>query len=137
MSALRPKPADYIIISLMFLCGMVGFWNHFRQPVYANRHYAAIYLENRLVAELSFSDRDAFQYSFPFGEAGEHTAVLEVEGGRLRMLPLDKEICPEGICSHTGWISRSHESIVCLPNRILVTFIDSPPDAHGLDVETY
>lgn len=46
---------------------------------------------------------------------------IEVKNGRVRMLEMDKEVCPEGICSDTGWIENSYESIVCLPNRIIVT----------------
>ncbi len=40
---------------------------------------------------------------------------------RVRMIEMDREICPEAICSETGWIDNSYQSIVCLPNRIIVT----------------
>lgn len=31
-----------------------------------------------------------------------------------------KDICPEGICSKTGWIKNEYEIIVCMPNGISV-----------------
>lgn len=137
MTVLRPKPADLIIIGLLLLCGLGGFWNNLRQPLHPDQRYAAVYLDNRLVAELSFSVEDAFTYAFTFGPNGAHTAVVEVSGGRLRMLPLGKELCPKGICSHAGWISRPYESIVCLPNRILVVFTASPDTGQDFDLITH
>jgi len=34
---------------------------------------------------------------------------------------MNKEICPNAICSDTGWIDKGYQSIVCLPNNIVVT----------------
>ena len=137
MSGLRLKTADWIIIGLLLLCGLGGLRYNLNRPLHSEQRYAAVYLDNRLVAELSFSTGDAFTYTFPFGEKGEHTAVLEVKAGRLRLLPLDKELCPRGICAHTGWISRPYESIVCLPNRIQIVFTASPDLANEPDLMTY
>jgi len=36
-------------------------------------------------------------------------------------LPMDRIICPRGICSETGWIEDSMKAIVCLPNRLVVS----------------
>jgi len=53
----------------------------------------------------------------------------------VRLLPIKKELCPRGICAHTGWISRNFQSIVCIPNRIVVSFSDKKLD--GVDGVTY
>jgi hypothetical protein len=58
-------------------------------------------------------------YDFKFGS---NTGYIEVKNGEVRMLEMDKKTCPEGICSKTGWIKERHQSIVCLPNKIVVTF---------------
>ncbi|MEW6621953.1 MAG: NusG domain II-containing protein [Bacillota bacterium] len=50
-----------------------------------------------------------------------HTATLVINDGRVRILTLPEEICPRGICSHTGWIKSPGEIIVCLPNRIVIS----------------
>lgn len=36
------------------------------------------------------------------------------------MLEMDKKICPNAICSYDGWIDKGYQSIVCLPNNIVV-----------------
>lgn len=45
---------------------------------------------------------------------------IEVKEKNVRMLPMDKNICPEGICSKTGWIDSNPKTIVCMPNRLVV-----------------
>lgn len=39
------------------------------------------------------------------------------------MLPISKELCPQGICSHVGWIEHPGDAIVCLPNRLVLTIV--------------
>jgi len=47
-------------------------------------------------------------------------ATIKIKNGRARVLPLPKDICPEGICSSTGWIEKPGETIICLPNKMVV-----------------
>ncbi len=47
------------------------------------------------------------------------------------MEEMDLKICPEKVCSETGWISKSYETIVCLPNRIAVNI----ENREAVDVE--
>lgn len=137
MGKLRLTVADYMIMGALLLAGIAGLWLNLQQGSQSPQKYLTIYVENRTVAELSFAPEDSFNYSFPFDE-GRHRAELEIEGGRVRMLPLPQELCPRGICSHTGWISRSCESIVCLPNRIMIVFSRVPPEGEeGVDSVTF
>lgn len=58
-------------------------------------------------------------YDFEFdGEIG----YIEVKEKKVRMLPMDKTICPQAICSNTGWIDGNPKTIVCMPNQIIVSF---------------
>jgi len=137
MERLRLTVADYLIMVLLLLAGSVGIWINLQRGGLSEQKYLTIYVENEAVAELSFAPEDNFNYSFPFDE-GRHRAILEIDGGRVRMLPLPAELCPRGICSHTGWITRSYESIVCLPNRILVVFTEVPSgEEDGVDSITF
>jgi hypothetical protein len=85
--------------------------------------------------ELSINGGTQQRISFPFGDHSEHIATIEISGGKVRMLPLDEELCPRGICSHTGWISRNYQSIVCVPNSIIIAFSDKKIE--GVDGVTY
>jgi len=39
--------------------------------------------------------------------------------------------CPDKLCVRSGWISRPKESIVCLPNRVVIEIksVEGGPDA--------
>ena len=58
-------------------------------------------------------------YDFKFDEG---IGQIEVNDKKVRMLPMDKNICSEAICSDTGWIESKPETIICLPNQLIATF---------------
>lgn len=138
MDKLKIKFTDYIVITVILIWGAAGFWFNLQQVSAAERKYATIYVENSQVAELSLAPGETYSYSFPFGNESEHTAYIEIEDSKVRMLPMGEELCPNAICSHTGWIEYEYESIVCLPNRIIIVFSDIPGGTDdGIDGVTF
>jgi hypothetical protein len=119
------KAADFFIIGLIIILGLTGFWLNWQEASAAERKYATIYLQNKAVTELSLAPGEQFTYTLFFGENNQHEAFIEVDNGRIRMLPLSEDLCPRAVCSHTGWIEQSYESIVCLPNQIMIVFSDT------------
>lgn len=63
-----------------------------------------------------FSESITYQIDF-----NNNIGYIEVKDGKVRMLEMSKDICPNSICSDTGWIDKIYQSIVCLPNNIIVT----------------
>ena len=126
---------DKLFIALILVFSAAGFLFNFSLDAEAEQKYITVHVNNELVMELSFNDNTEQRVFFSFGDNKEHTATLEISRGMLRMLPLDEELCPHGICSHTGWISRNYQSIVCVPNRIIVAFNDKKLE--GVDGVTY
>ena len=60
-----------------------------------------------------------------------YTLTVTAEDGGLRVSEAD---CPTQDCVHTGTISRSGESIVCLPARIIIQLTGGQADPGGVDV---
>ncbi|WP_238903378.1 NusG domain II-containing protein [Clostridium sp. YIM B02506] len=60
---------------------------------------------------------------------------IEVKDSKVRMLEMSKEICPNSICSDIGWIDNTYQSIVCLPNNIIVTIEGVEEDT--IDAQTF
>jgi hypothetical protein len=54
-------------------------------------------------------------------------SYLEISGGSVHMVD---SACPDKLCVKTGWISSPGESIVCLPNRVVIEVVsgDGGPD---------
>lgn len=48
--------------------------------------------------------------------------VIEIRDGGVRMIRAD---CPDQICVHTGRITETGQSIVCVPHRVVVTIRNS------------
>ena len=52
---------------------------------------------------------------------GETKNVVAVEDGEAYMAEAS---CPDQLCVHQGHIAGRSQSIVCLPNRVIVTVVD-------------
>lgn len=57
--------------------------------------------------------------------------TVQISGGHVKMLEAD---CPDKLCVHTGQISRSGQTIVCLPNKVVVSISGEKND---VDVQTH
>ena len=70
------------------------------------------------------ADEDADELAV---EGYQGDSYLEVRDGRVRMVD---SACPDKLCVKTGWISSPGESIVCLPNRVVIEIVsgDGGPD---------
>ena len=55
--------------------------------------------------------------------------VVEIDNKRVRMLEAD---CPDGLCVRQGWVSSGLVPVVCLPNRVVITFEGNSNDT-GVD----
>ncbi len=67
-----------------------------------------VYQENVKIKEMDIMKDQVFQT--------DHVTI-EVKNGSVRVLHSD---CPHKICVHTGRINSSAQTIVCIPNRILI-----------------
>ena len=49
------------------------------------------------------------------------TNTVQIENGKVKMAAAN---CPDQICVHQKAISRNGESIICLPNKIVLKIVD-------------
>lgn len=49
---------------------------------------------------------------------GEHKNVIEIKGGKVYMITAS---CPDQLCVNQNAISYDKQSIICLPNKVVVT----------------
>lgn len=110
---------DKLLIFLIILFSFSSIFNITRSTIKPMEKEVNVQYEGKVVANIPFNtEKQSKTYDFKFGE---NKGTIEVKEGKVRMLPMDKDICPNGICSDTGWIKNSYQSIVCLPNKIIVT----------------
>lgn len=115
-----------VAIALFVLLVAGVAWAFLYLPTRSARELVAVVrVDNKVVAKLPVSSPELSvkPVKVPRGEA-----LIEYGQGKVRVLPLPPEVCPRGICWRTGWISRSGQVIVCLPNRMTVTLEGGTPE---------
>lgn len=124
---------DKIIIVSVLLIGISGMFLLSLPEVDKNMKYVVISANGKEVEKILVPQNDRnkiVEFAFEGG-----VGSIEINEGAVRMLEMDRDICPEGICSDTGWITRKHQTIICLPNKIAVSFEGQSDD--GLDGISY
>lgn len=110
---------DKIIIIFLLLLSILPVGILFLTKSDSQSNTIIIKVNNRLKKSIPLKNQEKSQiYEFNFNK---NIGYIEVKDGKVRMLEMSKEICPDAICSDTGWIDKSYQSIVCLPNKIIVT----------------
>ena len=87
---------------------------------------AVLSLDGEPVVQIAASDLnnqgiiefDAYGYSYR----------IEYDQGRIRFAKAD---CPDQICVHTGWISRSGELAACVPGHLVLRIRSDEVEAPG------
>lgn len=80
---------------------------------------AEIYLDGQLIYRLPLDTPTELEVS------GDYRNTVTVRDGKIGITASD---CPGEDCVHSGWISSSGRSIVCLPNRLEIRVVSAPGD---------
>lgn len=73
-----------------------------------------IQIDGKVVETLDLQKERAFKIN-----GGTNT--VQIENGKVKMAAAN---CPDQICVHQKAISRNGESIICLPNKIVLKIVD-------------
>ncbi len=74
--------------------------------------YAYVYYENDLIKEIDLNINNTYVVNGYNGEV-----IIEVNNKQIRV---NEENSPYNICSNQGYISKSNQQIICLPNKIVI-----------------
>ena len=112
--------ANWIVAAALVVCAglcAVWLWLRSQQDASPAGLTAVLYHNNQPIACWQLSDAPAAvdlqaDYQLPIR--------LEFDNGQVRFVDVD---CPDHICEQTGFISQPGESIVCMPNRAVLTIL--------------
>jgi hypothetical protein len=133
MKILHLKILDKVVIVVLLLAsilpaGIVMLGNKSKPS-----DTIVIKVDSKIVKTVPLTNNSGSKtYDFKFNN---NIGYIEVNNGKVRMLEMDKSICPNAICSDTGWISKPYQTIVCLPNHITLTLEGSKKD--DIDVQSF
>lgn len=75
---------------------------------------AVVYYQNKVVLKIDLTVKEKREYHVK-GANGD--ILIVSEDGKVRV---NEENSPLHLCSKQGWIKNSYESIVCLPNKVVI-----------------
>jgi hypothetical protein len=105
-----------IFVVLAASCSGIALWAHRHTPASAATVcHAVVSVNSQPVARFVLSSGRLLEEHTIRGPNGN--AVLQTENGRIRMV---SSPCRDKLCVKHGWISKPGESIICLPERIVV-----------------
>lgn len=104
------KINDIILIIVLLLISCLIFSKK------ENGNQALVYYENDLILKIDLSQDNEYDVNGYNGNV--HIIVKD------NKIKVEEENSPKHICSKQGFISSSNETIVCLPNKIVIK-IDS------------
>ena len=115
------KPLDRWVFGLLGLAVLGGLAA--RIPRGSENPVAEI-LRNGSVVERVVLDPAAPPREWVLAAPGGGFNRIRLEKGRIRMADAN---CPDRDCVHTGWLSRPGQGSVCLPHRVAIRILGTPP----------
>ena len=101
---------DKILVTILILLGITSLFaiNFKRQP----GETCSIEVSGKLIDRLKLSENQEILVHGPIGET-----LIKIKNHKVRVTHSD---CPEKICVKTGWIHKTGEFIVCVPNKVII-----------------
>lgn len=101
---------DFILAGIILIFSVSSLLS-FKNFGSNNGEKAFIYENGKLIKEVNLSEEKIINYA---------DMEIEVKEGRIRVLKSD---CPQKICVQTGWISKPSQTIICVPNKVLIEIV--------------
>ena len=115
------KKADIVLFILILAAGLaVSWWSLTSNTAGAK---AIVTVDGQLYGTYSLAEDQEIQVVQKDG----HTNYITIKDGTVSMT---YSTCKNQVCVNTGTISETKDSIVCLPNKVMIE-IQSSGSAHG------
>ena len=118
------KKADIIVMSVVLaVAGIFAFFLYFVNGDQGK--YVQVEIDGNIVETIELNNDFEKQYNFD----GD-TNTLTIADGKASVTQAN---CRDGICVNHMPISRSGESIICLPHKVVITIVDTADDSNEID----
>ena len=117
----------YLVLCLLLLAAALHFYLTTRPA--SGQISFQIQQDDRIVQTIRHSAlTNTGQFSVRTGNGNVHIEIDPAKGARIIESP-----CPDKLCMHQGYIKKSGQTILCLPEKVLITVVserkDGEPDA--------
>lgn len=105
---------DFKLILILVLISLI-FITYFKVFNNETSNTAHVYYENEVVLKIDLTKDN--EYDVEGYNGNIHIVVKD------NKIKVDEENSPKHLCSKQGFISSSNESIVCLPNKVVIKIL--------------
>jgi hypothetical protein len=120
------RPGDFFILgAVILLAGIIILAFFF--PSQSKATYCVIQQDGVIIEKVELGK----QIHRTIEIDGDYHNTIEIDDDRVRFAFSD---CPNHFCEQTGWISKSYQSAVCLPNNVIIQIVSE--EDTSLDVIT-
>ena len=109
------KKRDIIFLSVIFIC-LAGFAAGFYLTHENTGASVEVTVDGKVYGTYPLDEDD----EIPIRKDGKTTNLLVIKDGKADVTEAD---CPDKLCVHQKAISKTNETIVCLPNKVVVQVI--------------
>lgn len=119
------KKSDFIIIIIVIILAIGIYYGNILMNSDYDEKYIEIYVDDELIYSSLFNDELEEEIIID-NEYGYNLIIIN--NGMVDMIESD---CPDQVCVNAKKISNPGESIVCLPNKLIIQIIGQEED--GVD----
>ncbi len=119
----RLAKADLVLLAVLLLFGVLAFFA-VRMLTQKNGTDVQVLLHGEIYGTYPLSE----EQKIPVHQNGTVTNTLQIADGTVKMIQAD---CPDELCVHQNAIAGQGETIVCLPNQVVVQILGTKEP--GLD----
>ena len=105
--------SDIILIISIILVSLI-LWFVLSNISQGDVTKAYVYYDSKLIKTIDLTKNEVLEYKVN-GYNGE--VLIET---KLNQIRVKKETSPHHLCSKQGWVSTTLETIVCLPNKLII-----------------
>lgn len=109
---------DAVIITCAVILALILWAGFYAFPKDSAELTAVVRVDGKEIDRFSVAGADVEEKEIAIPRG---VATISYGQGKVRVEPLDTHTCPTGICWKTGWVSRSGQAIVCVPNHMTIT----------------
>jgi hypothetical protein len=122
MDKLKLKKADILLIG-----GIIAFGCILGLVILLTQHKGNIVqvrVDGTIIENLQMTDNLTYEINGVNGG----TNLLIIQGGEAWV---EEASCPDGLCKNMGKISQVGQSVICLPNKVVVEILDKEGEVSG------
>lgn len=118
--------ADIVLIGLLIIMAFISYIVIFN---FMSKHgdVVEVYSQSKLIKRVPLDTDTEFEVKID-----NHVNVVRVENGFVFMLDAD---CPDKLCKKQGKIRNSGETIICLPNKIVIRVEAEKQNSDAVDAK--